>query len=316
VIDLFEALMKGEIEAALKEFRDQYDSGADPATIVADLADFTHLLTRFKLVPDTAQNASLVEAERTRGREMAEKLNIRVLSRAWQMLSKGMNEVRAAEKAAQAAEMLLVRIAYAADLPTPDEALKMLTDGTQAGGAAPSAPRSPGGGARMAVGDGGSRVSAQGSPAPRAAVVSGTVLAKLEDVVDLAGKKRDIKIKLEVEKFIRLVRMEEGRLEIALAEGGPKTLPGELGAKLTEWTGRRWVVVMSTEAGGQTVLESKAQKHDALVRDVRKDPLVEAVLARFPGAEIVNVKQRDLPEAEQEYSEIDPPPNTGEDNED
>jgi DNA polymerase-3 subunit gamma/tau len=250
-------------------------------------------------VPDSAQNASLAEAERVRGREVSERLSIRVLSRAWQMLSKGMLDVRAAEKAAQAAEMLLVRIAYAADLPTPDEALKMLADGSQAGGAAPSAPRSPGGGARMASGDG-SRVSAQASPAPRAVAQPGPRLARFEDVVALAGEKRDLKMKHALENFVRPVRIEEGRLEISLADNGPKTLPGELGLKLTEWLGRRWVVVMSQEAGSQTV----------------KDPLVEAVLARFPGAEIVNVKQRDLPETAQEYSEIDPPPHTGEDSED
>jgi DNA polymerase III subunit gamma/tau len=315
VIDLFEALMKGDIEAALKEFRDQYDSGADPATIVADLADFTHLLTRFKLVPDSAQNASLAEAERVRGREMAERLNIRVLSRAWQMLSKGMLEVRGAEKAAQAAEMLLVRIAYAADLPTPDEALKMLTDSTQAGNGAASAPRAPSGGTRMAAGDG-SRVSAQATPSPRAVAQPGPRLARFEDVVALAGEKRDLKMKHALENFVRPVRIEEGRLEISLTEGSPKTLPGELGLKLTEWLGRRWVVVMSQEAGGQTVSEGKAQKHDALVRDVRKDPLVEAVLQRFPGAEIVSVKQKELPDAEQDYSEVDPPPHPGEESED
>lgn len=310
VIDLFEALMKGDIEAALKEFREQYDSGADPATIIADLADFTHLLTRFKLVPDSKQNASLAEAERVRGREMAERLNIRVLSRAWQMLSKGMLEVRSAEKAAQAAEMLLVRIAYAADLPTPDEALKMLSGGAQAGNGSNATPRSPGGGARMAAGN--MRVSAQGSQAPRPMAQPGPRLARFEDVVALAGEKRDLKMKHALENFVRPVRIEEGRLEISLAEGGPKTLPGELGLKLTEWLGRRWVVVMSQEAGGKTLSETRAQKHDALVRDVRKDPLVEAVLARFPGAEIVNVKQRELPDAEHDYSEIDPPPHPGE----
>ncbi len=322
VIDLFEALMKGEIESALREFRDQYDSGADPSTIVADLADFTHLLTRFKLVPDSSSNASLVEAERVRGREMAEKLSIRVLSRAWQMLSKGMLDVRAAEKSAQAAEMLLVRLAYAADLPTPDEALKMLQDGSQAGSGAPStSPRSPGGGARMMLAaEGGSRGAAAQAvsvSAPKAAAQAGPRLATLEDVVALAAAKRDLKIRHAVENFVRLVRLEEGRLEISLAGGGPKTLVGDLSAKLSEWTGRRWLVVLSAESGGATLVESALRKHDAMVRDVRHDPLVEAVLARFPGAEIVRVKQNDLPETEQNYSEIEPPPNLGdEDRED
>ncbi|UDQ89640.1 DNA polymerase III subunit gamma/tau, partial [Xanthobacter autotrophicus] len=128
VIDLFEALMKGEIARALAEFRDQYDSGADPAVILTDLADFTHLVTRLKIVPDAADDAALVEAERVRGSEMAQGLSMRVLARAWQMLSKGIGEVQQAPKPAQAAEMVLVRLAYAADLPTPDDALRRLKD--------------------------------------------------------------------------------------------------------------------------------------------------------------------------------------------
>ncbi|MEX0589601.1 MAG: DNA polymerase III subunit gamma/tau, partial [Xanthobacteraceae bacterium] len=139
VIDLFEALMKGDIAAALANFRDLYDTGADSAVIIADLAEFTHLVTRFKLVPSSADDRSLIEAERNRGRAFADQLSIRVLSRAWQMLSKGFSEVQSAEKGAQAAEMVLVRLAFAADLPTPDEALRALREGDGGGGNAAGA---------------------------------------------------------------------------------------------------------------------------------------------------------------------------------
>ena len=130
VIDLFEALMKGDIAAALSEFRAQYDTGADPSTVIADLAEFTHLVTRFKIVPELSDDPSLIEAERKRGREFADKLSVRVLSRAWQILTKGFTETQSAGKPVQAAEMVLVRLAYASDLPTPDEALRSLKDGS------------------------------------------------------------------------------------------------------------------------------------------------------------------------------------------
>jgi DNA polymerase-3 subunit gamma/tau len=164
VTDLFESLMKGDIATALADFRELYDTGADPAVIIADLAEFTHLITRFKLVPSSADDRSLVESERKRGREFAEKLSVRVLSRTWQMLSKGLGEVQASEKAAQAAEMVLVRVAYAADLPTPDDALRALRDSSggsptpaNTSGSAPAG----GSGARMSmVADGVGRASA------------------------------------------------------------------------------------------------------------------------------------------------------------
>src|SRR4249920_2673874 len=126
VVDLFEALMKGDVAAALKELRDQYDVGADPAVVLGDLAEFTHFVTRVKVVPAVADDVSLSEAERTRGRAFAAQLSMRVLSRAWQMLLKGVAEVQGAGRPIAAAEMVLVRIAYAADLPTPDEVIRTL----------------------------------------------------------------------------------------------------------------------------------------------------------------------------------------------
>src|SRR5256714_9599596 len=140
VIELFEALMRGDMAKALGELRDQFDSGADPAVVLSDLAEFTHFVTRVKVVPAVADDLALAEAERTRGRTFAAALSMRVLSRAWQMLFKGLAEVKEAGKPLAAAEMVLVRIAYAADLPTPDEVIRDI----QQNGAA-SAPLGNGG---------------------------------------------------------------------------------------------------------------------------------------------------------------------------
>ena len=300
VIDLFEALMRGDIAAALSEFRDQYDTGADPAVVVTDLAEFTHLLTRFKIVPEAADDRSLIQVERERGRALAEKLSVRVLTRTWQMLLKGAYEVANAGKPPQAAEMLLVRIAYAADLPTPDEALRALQEGggETARGPAPSAPRDPG--PRMAIAaEGGSR--AQAAPAralaPEPAPASAPRLSSLADVAALAGARRDLAIKHAVENFLRPGPIEEGRLEVGLVKGAPGNLATLLAAKLSEWTGRRWLVGISDQASGETLAEAAAKKQDQLKRDVSHDPFVEAVLTKFPGAKIVGVRPAaDVPE--------------------
>src|SRR4029077_19790412 len=149
VIDLFESLMKGDVAAALRELREQYDIGADPLVVLADLSEFTHFVTRIKIVPAVADDISLGEAERTRGRALAATLSMRVLSRTWQMLLKGIGEVQAAGRPLAAAEMLLVRIAYVADLPTPDEVIRSLDDG---GGASSGALRPQGNGGGASVG--------------------------------------------------------------------------------------------------------------------------------------------------------------------
>ncbi len=132
IIDLFEMIMKGDVAGALKEFRDQYDGGADPLVILNELADFNHLVTRLRFTPEIADDISLVEEERERGLDFSKKLSVRVLSSTWQMLLKGTQEVDSAASPIDAAEMLLIRLTHAADLPTLDEALKALVEGKPA----------------------------------------------------------------------------------------------------------------------------------------------------------------------------------------
>jgi len=307
VIDLFEALMRADIAAALHEVRDQYDSGADPAMVLGDLAEFTHFVTRVKIVPGLADDVSLTEAERTRGRGFAAKLSMRVLARTWQMLLKGIAEVEAAGRPIDAAEMVLVRIAYAADLPTPDEVVRSLGDTRSGNGAAATAPaaappprpdlrsEAPRG-ARGPLASAAPMASPRQSenPAPFDEPVARAdevrALRSFAELIALAADKRDLALKSALERDVRLVRFEDGTVELALEPGARQSLVGELSKKLAEWTGRRWMVAISTELGMPS-LRAQAEARKAELKDgVRDDPLVQAVLARFPGAEIVDVR--------------------------
>jgi DNA polymerase-3 subunit gamma/tau len=308
VIDLFEMLMRGDIGAALRELREQYDIGVDPAVVLADLAEFTHFVTRVKIVPAVADDVSLSETERTRGRVFAAKLSVRVLARTWQMLLKGIPEVQAAGRPISAAEMVLVRIAYAADLPTPDEVVRSLGDEARGNGgavtgapmsgaampsaSAPSAPRyeAPRGGTRAALAP---SAPPAGEPIARDAEPNRSTLAlrSFEDLVALAAQKRDLGIKSALERDVRLVRFEDGRLEVGIESSAAKTLVGDLSRKLAEWTGRRWMVTISAEQGAPSIRTQNETRKAELKDSVRSDPLVRAVLSRFPGAEIVDVRQ-------------------------
>jgi len=305
VVDLFEALMKGDAAAALKELRDQYEIGADPAVILTDLAEFTHFVTRVKVIPAVADDVSLSEPERTRGRAFAAQLSMRVLSRTWQMLLKGIAEVPASGRPVAAAEMVLVRIAYAADLPTPDEVVRSLGEN----GATPARPQGNGGTAqassqsyapRYDTPRGSPRSSAAVSPRPaedpvsrRDEAVAAPTLSinSFAELIALAAEKRDITTKMALERDVRLVRCEDGQLEIALEARAPKTLVHDLQRKLTGWTGKRWIVVVSKEQGAPTMRAQADAQQAEIERGVQSDPLVQAVLSRFPGAKIVGVTQ-------------------------
>lgn len=299
VIDLFELTMKGDIAGALTELRAQYDAGADPAVVLSDLAEFSHLVTRLKLVPEAAKDNSLSQAERVRGADFAQRLSIRVLARAWQMLLKAIGEVRQADRPVLAAEMALVRLAHAADLPTPDEALRMLRDGSGAvGGNGSAAPRPPSGGGATALAA--RPVLASANPVPVAQPRTSALPQpqNFEEVVALASRQRDITMKLALERDVRLVRFEQGRIEFALAESGNRLLANDLSKRLKEWTGQTWLVAVVNAEGTATLREQAVAARDKRENDAANHPAVRAVLERFPGARIVDVRDPRAPETE------------------
>ena len=305
VIDLFEATMAGDIATAIALLEDQYNGGADPAQALIEMAEFAHLATRFKLVPETADSAALTPEEKRRGQAAAEKLSIPTLTRAWQILMKGVDELRASQRPLQAADMVLVRLAYAADLPTPGEALKQLaaTGGASAGGSsAPSggAPRSGAGGpatARLASSSPRAQLATQAAPAtpvPVTQPIAQTVaIASFEALVALAEEKRDMRLKLALDSDVRLVRFEPGRIEFELAPGGARDLASTLTQKLQLWTNERWMVSIVAAGGAPTLKEQRTEKEQARRSSLEADPMVAAVLTHFPGAQIVAVRGRD-----------------------
>ena len=326
VIDLFDSLARGDIAAAFKEFRDQYDVGADPIVVLSDLAEFVNFVTRVKIVPATADNVAYGETERVRARDFASRISMRVLSRMWQMLLKGITEVQAATRPAAAAEMVLVRIAYVADLPTPDEAIRMLEQNgggspvVSGGSAAPSAPSAPVASAapvRMptsspsSFGGGAARPQmAVPVPDPQAAAPQ-LRITSFTQLVALAGQKRDIMTKSALEGDMRLVRFEEGRLEVALEPNASKTMISELAKKFELWTGRRWTVIVSNEQGQPTLRSVNQAAKQEHARTAEADPRVQEVLSRFPGAKVVEVR-RLAPETPEtninaDYGSDDPP---------
>src|SRR3984893_8798248 len=292
IVDLFEALMRGQVADALGALKELHDFGADPFEVLAGLAEFVHLVTRLKLVPDAAQDVSLTPEERTRGQRFSQELSIPVLTRAWQLLLKGLREVKDSPRPLIAADMVLVRIGFAADLPTPAEALRKLAVMTSDLAQEGSRPRDAGGGARGPVTAATASLAVARTPRPESAGPS-IALARFEDVVALAGRHRDIQIKLALERDVRLVRFERGRIEFSTAPGASPRLAQTLARRLQEWTGSRWMVAISNAFGAPSLKEQEDAKESEALAGVRAEPLVQSVLAAFPGAEIVGVRAYD-----------------------
>jgi DNA polymerase-3 subunit gamma/tau len=296
VLDLFDMILKGEAAAALTELSGQYAEGADPMAILRDLAEIAHWVSVIKITPEAAEDPTVGPDERARGREMAGRLPMRVLTRMWQMLLKALEEVAMAPNAMMAAEMAVIRLTHVADLPSPEELVRKLQDNPPG----PGGGGGGGGGVRMApAGQGG--VVRSGAPTAGGVTASGAVMAgavpeplarfaRFEDVVELIRAHRDVHLLVEVESAVRVVRYAPGRIEFTPAEGAAGDLAQRLAQRLQAWTGVRWAV--SVAAGGEapTIAEARDAEATALKQAAAAHPLVAAVLARFPQARITEVR--------------------------
>ncbi|MGL5446131.1 MAG: DNA polymerase III subunit gamma/tau [Rhabdaerophilum sp.] len=308
VIDLFDAVMRGDIAKALTEFESQYDSGADPIAVLTDLADFVHVVTRLKLTPESRKDAALSQSERDRGAQFAATLTIRPLTMAWQILLKGIAEVQTASRPKIAAEMVLVRLAYAAELPGPAEVIRDLKSGSPSEYRGNGVPNGGGGVARASLPSAepptaprmlASGSGDQGRPVMRAEpqVQPADLPQSFEAVIALAEKHRDIRLQTELMRFVRVARFEPGRIELALEPQAEADLPNRLHRALLDWTSARWGI--SVIEPGQadlpkTLHEAAEEKRAEEKRGVQSLPAVQAVLKHFPGAEIIRIEEAKL----------------------
>lgn len=299
VLDLLDKAVTGQCEEALAIMEDLYRKGADPSVIIGDMLDLSHLLTKLRAVPSMAKTLQVMaKEEMERASTLAAKLSMPALGRTWQILLKGLNEVNYAPVPQKAAEMLIIRLAYTADLPDPADLLKKMKDGTfvPAGGGGVAAPSSPsGGGAYQTVNVAGGGVSAGSAAAVAVKVETAvapapvTAIANMADVQAVLAQAGYMKLATEIYLYAHPVKIEEGRLEFRPAPESPPDLAQELTRALKDATGKRWMVSVSTAAGQPTLLQQAKAKEEERFAAVRAHTLVKQVFGVFPDAELKNI---------------------------
>lgn len=311
IFDLYKVILAGETADALAKLRHQFHHGADPAVIIQDMLELTHWLTRLKVVPDAGDDLVTSEAERKQGLEMAGGLSIPILTRTWQMLLKGTEEVRVSPNPISALEMVIVRLTYSANLPTPEELVKeirnnsqptsgkagqsstnggltsqasaTITDGTPDTGGAPQAFNVIQGSGQSAV-----RLS---DPAPETNeefIMSPSSFEQLAALFETKGKPD---IAFHLNDNVRLVSFDQGRIDIRTNDRVPKTMTGRMAGLLKQWTGQNWVISLSSEFGEDTLYEKEKAEQAALKEMVMENELIKSILDTFAGASLSDIRK-------------------------
>ncbi len=277
-IALFESVMAGRTPEALESFRTLYGFGADPVQVTNDLLEHCHAASVAKMLGPNATRLPNDQAQKLAALGAA--IPAATLSRTWQMLLKALDEVRRAPNPADAVEMAIVRLAYAADLPGPEEALKRLQSGEPLGGG--SAPRGGGSG-----GGGGTSAQLAARPVMAPALPDPQTF---EQVVALIGEKREVGLQMDVERFVKPVSFKPGAIVYESVEGAPVELARRLAGRLKEWTGRTWLIAANGQGGGDTLIERQRKERAAEREKIEADPFIKAVLLAFPGAQLGEIK--------------------------
>ena len=290
LFDLYENLMVGNMEKALMLWENQYESGADPIVVATDLLDLTHWLTRLKIVPALIKDVSISETERVRGQKLADSLSMAQLTRTWQMLLKGLSEIKNADYPMKAFEMVLIRLAYAAELPTPAELVGELKKKSEtasigltvAASTAIVQPKKESANKEEKI----VAVSHQENAEPL------IVFKSMNDVSALLRQENQRILAFNVDKCIRPIRLEKNRLVCSLTEEAPRDLVAQLNQFLSAKTGIPFEIIVEENGGGQTVQETAITQKKQQLSDLQKNPMVATVLKTFKGAKIESFKKK------------------------
>jgi len=303
LIDLYDDVLKGKAPEALKRLAGMHQAGADAAVVLQDMLELTHWLTRAKITAEPLSDPATPEAERAWGAKVTPELSVPVLARLWQMLLKGLAEVQAAPQPLAAAEMVLIRLMHAANMPDPADLVRRLSEGNSAAASAPASPSRANGDGGRGTPTSAPRLQTQQQVAPQPAQhIAPQASQQLApqaslpqpqsfgDVVALFHAKREGILAAHLQSDVHLVQFEVGRIDFRPGDRAPSNLPNRVAACLAEWTGKRWLVSVSAQTGEKTLKEQAADLAQAQREEAARHPLIQAVLQAFPGATIDEVR--------------------------
>lgn len=314
IFDLYKDILAGKTADALAKLRHQFHHGADPAVIIQDMLELTHWLTRLKVVPDAGDDLVTSEAERTQGLEMSGNLSIPVLTRTWQMLLKGTEEVRISPNPIAAAEMVIVRLTYSSHLPSPEEVIKQIKNNTQSSLSNKTHTNAQSDSNTRAQTSARNDMSEQNVP-QAFSVIQGNGQSALrvsdinpqnasiaeegfipapksfEDMVKLFETQNEPDIAFHLNDNIRKVSYDKGRVDIRPNDRVPRNLAGNMAALLKKWTGQNWIISLSQEIGEDSLHQKEIAEQEALLEMIKKHELVSSVLTTFEGAIISDIRK-------------------------
>ncbi len=288
LFDLFEALIGGKVEDSLNILDKLYVAGGDPQSIIKDLLSITHLLTKGKTAPDTLEVSFLPETEKVRGQKLITELSIPALTRLWQILFKGHEELKIAPSMQQALEMILIRASYAAKLPLPNEMIELLKKTPQDSELENNLDNKN-------IEDLAQKKTLNNEPESTEFAIN-----NFRELANIFKDNLEMLLYNQIYNFMTPIKFEQGMVEICFDSAGDSKTSNQVAKKLFEWTGIKWVVSTVSEqqktAENITLAEEDKNNSQEKLANAVTHPIVKEVLEIFPGAKITNINDINIKE--------------------
>ena len=300
VFDLFENLVAGNVEKVIAGLQEQYKNGANPTTLLQDLINITHMMAKARIIPNSVNDMSVTENERELCRKLSATVSIAVLSKIWQMLIKGLSELQVAPVQIDALEMILIRIAYSAGLPTPYELLNDVKKNSSLISARPQAApdvsaRKPAAGPAevpLSVSSPVSQTSGQTSVS--------SVFPDVEALLSYLEANRKMLVEYALKNDVCIHEFADGAIKMTVSDKIHPDFIMNLHKILTEATGKTWKIDIVRGVLGETIADRERAKSDEEKRSISEYPLVKAILAEFKGAKIETATRKVISEEDEE----------------
>ena len=288
LFDIYDKLMAGQVADVLTGVENQYNLGTDPLTLAQDLLELTHWLTRIKIAPELAKDITIAEAEKTYGQKLAASLSMGTLTRTWQILLKGVSEIKYSESPLKSLEMVMVRLAYASELPTPMEVIADIKKNPEVDAAQKKTENLNPVQAKPVQAPAETNVKpvAEIPTVQASAQNNGKTPQNITDLVMMARKAGQMMLAFNMSNYIHPVLMQDGILQIHLDDGAPSHLCQDLRTFLLTETGKKWEVSLVDAPGGKTLKEEAQENQKRLKETLSAHPLVMQVLKTFPGSRV------------------------------
>ena len=288
IIDLMHFIVSGNSLKAIESSEEIFDIGADPKLVLHSLLEVCYLMTRTKTLGKISKDLNVSETESKRLEEIVKDLDLTYLTMLWHFLIKGLEDLNLYPNLSVAFQMLLTRLCHLKNMPDPQEVINSMKELKTND---------------LNLGNNDNLITepktqikniSQELEKPKPNLNENKITSKinsLDDLINIAEKEKEIELKFDLERNVRLVKFSNGKIDIAFNERLSKDFIKKLTSKLLEWTGHRWIITLSKDIGDQTIYEKKDEVKKKLFEDAKKTEVYQRIKELFPDAELSNVEK-------------------------